>query len=348
MEKYRYSDEMIIRYLIGSLPEEETEWLDELSIIDDEFAKRLTVVENDLVNSYVRGELSGEKLKRFISHYLASPKRREKVKTAKVFQNFAARGVGTGQVVLTPKQTQILSISDNPISDNPLPKSSILPRIFTLTRLVLTAAVLVLVGIGWLVFELSRLRSQVNQAQIDRIAQIERNALEQRDKELQGLLERQRLANSATEKELERVRGEKDRLKRQMELDRRIPKSPSPALPTNLNIASFKLTAPSRAASQVTTITVPPRTDYVALQIELEPDFYPGYNAYLLTQPGRKPAGWRRERLRSRDLGKSKVIEVLIPATLLKSQEYLLSLTGITGRGIADCVRGYPFRAVKQ
>ena len=342
MEKYIYNDKKIIQYLLGSLPKEETERLDELSVIDDEYAKRVTVVENNLVESYVRGELSGEELERFNAHYLASPKRREK--TAKAFQTFSERAAGTGKGAM-PKQTQILSISDNSI-----PNSSILPGNFTFPRLVFAVAVLGLAGICWLLFELSSLRSQVDQAQIDRNAQIERNdALEQRDKKLEGELERQRSANSASEKELERIRKEKDRLERQMESERRIAKSQPPALPTNLNIASFKLIAPSRAAGQATTITLPPRTDYIALQLELEPDYYPAYNAILQTQPGRKPTGWKRERLRSRELGRSKVIDVLIPANRLRgSQEYLMSLSGITGGGIAECVRGYPFWVVKK
>jgi hypothetical protein len=343
MENAKYNDEIIIQYLLGSLPNEETERLDKLSLIDDEYAKRLTIVENDLIDSYLRGELSGENLQKFKLHYLASPKRREKVRAAKSFQTFVEKGTGSGQRESKPKKTQILSISNNSTH-----KSSIPPDIFTFSRLIFAAAALLLAGIGWLVFEISRLRNQVAQAQIERNAQIERKALEQRDKELQELIERQRLANTATEKELKRIRSEKDRLERQMELERQIAKSQPSALPTNLNIASFKLTAPSQAAGLVTTISVPIRTDYVALQIELEPDYYPAYNAILLSQPGRIPTGWKRERLRPRDMGKSKVIEVLIPATLFRSREYLLSLTGITGRGIPDCVRGYPFKVLKS
>src|SRR5215471_6935099 len=73
---------MMIEYLLGSLPEKEAERLDELSITDDAFVSRLNDVENDLVDAYVRGELSGEIRERFRSFYLASPKRRAKVRFA--------------------------------------------------------------------------------------------------------------------------------------------------------------------------------------------------------------------------------------------------------------------------
>ena len=38
-------DQLLVRYLVGSLPEDETERLDELSIADDQFAARLSAVE---------------------------------------------------------------------------------------------------------------------------------------------------------------------------------------------------------------------------------------------------------------------------------------------------------------
>jgi hypothetical protein len=338
VEKERYNDQMMIQYLLGSLPEEETERFDELSFIDDEFAVRLSAVENDLVDTYVRGKLSAEKLEKFDSYYLASPKRREKVKTAQAFHTFAENAVATGQVIFAPVPSEM-----NVVSGKPFAQPALLRGFFTFPRLVLTAAAIVgLVVVGWLVVELSRLRSQVDEAQARRLT------LEQRERELQDLLEQQRSSSSATEKELERVRQEKDRLERQMALEGEIAKSQSPRLPANPNIFPFKLAAPNRTVGQVPTLTIPSEIDYVALQVELEPDDYPSYNAVLLTQPGRKPAGWKRERLKSKAFGENKVIEVMIPGTLLKSQAYLLAVTGVSDRGVAEGERGYPFRVVKQ
>ena len=77
-----YDDERLIRYLIGSLDEQDTERCDELSITDGRFADRLRAVEDDLVDAYARGELSGVRLEQFRSAYLASPARRDKVRFA--------------------------------------------------------------------------------------------------------------------------------------------------------------------------------------------------------------------------------------------------------------------------
>src|SRR3954465_2665491 len=75
-------DQQLIRYLVGLLPDQEAERLDEQSIVDDETAARLRCLENDLVDDYVSGRLEGEILAAFESFYLASPHRRDKGKFA--------------------------------------------------------------------------------------------------------------------------------------------------------------------------------------------------------------------------------------------------------------------------
>lgn len=72
-------DRRIVRYLLGDLPEEETEHLDEQSVVDDVFAQRLRIAEDDLVDAYVSGTLAEADRTRFEAFYLSSPRRRQKV-----------------------------------------------------------------------------------------------------------------------------------------------------------------------------------------------------------------------------------------------------------------------------
>ena len=80
-----HDDQHLVRYLLGLLPEDQTERLDEASIVDDGLAARLRSVEEDLVDSYVGGTIDDRILTRFESYYLASPRRREKVRFARQF-----------------------------------------------------------------------------------------------------------------------------------------------------------------------------------------------------------------------------------------------------------------------
>jgi hypothetical protein len=61
----RPDDGLLQRYLLGELPLEEEERLDELSIAEGEIAARLHALEYDLHDAYVRNELSAEERARY-------------------------------------------------------------------------------------------------------------------------------------------------------------------------------------------------------------------------------------------------------------------------------------------
>jgi len=85
-----FEDQYLVRYLVGALPAEETDRLDELSIANDDFAWRLREVENDLVDSYVRSELDDETHAGFKTFYMATAARRQKVQFAQGLRQFEA------------------------------------------------------------------------------------------------------------------------------------------------------------------------------------------------------------------------------------------------------------------
>jgi hypothetical protein len=85
------SDEHLIRYILGELPDGEAERLDERSITDDAFAARLRVLEDDIVDRYARGESLGVSLARFQQAQRASPYLREKVRFAESLAAWSAK-----------------------------------------------------------------------------------------------------------------------------------------------------------------------------------------------------------------------------------------------------------------
>jgi hypothetical protein len=87
MTTENYSVQRIRDYLLGQLPEAETERLDELSITDDACAERIQEVEHDLVDAFARGELHGVTLEQFRSRYLTSPRGREMTRFAEALQS---------------------------------------------------------------------------------------------------------------------------------------------------------------------------------------------------------------------------------------------------------------------
>ena len=66
------TDEMLIKYLLGDLPEEERIQIEEKYFLDDDFFQQLLLVEDELVDSYVKNELTPSQMKLFKDNFLAT------------------------------------------------------------------------------------------------------------------------------------------------------------------------------------------------------------------------------------------------------------------------------------
>ena len=83
-------EQLLVRYLLGELSEEEQSQLEERYFADDDFYSELRATERDLIDDYVRGRLSGRRREQFESRFMASPERRQKVELARSFQGYLA------------------------------------------------------------------------------------------------------------------------------------------------------------------------------------------------------------------------------------------------------------------
>lgn len=355
MSEQTYNDQDITLYLLGSLPEAETERLDELSLTDDEFANVLNAAEKDLVDAYAQGELAGTALKQFESHYLASPLRRGKVEFAQAFQALAEKNAAA-QVV----EAQAENLAGSATKRKGSRWFSAL-NIFRVQRPALQwgtafAALALLMAGGWLAFENARLRQQVSQTRA------RRDVLGQREQELQKEIEGQHSASAKTEQELARAREERERLEQALKQqeaqeqqratgERRAPEQQRAARqhqpsPGGVRIASFVLAPQMRGVGQIPLVSVPAKTDYAAMRLELEPNDYPAYRVVLLDQSSNQTL-WRSNKLKPRVTDDGKTLSISFPANLLRPQVYVLRVTGVSANGVAEIVSDHPFRVVR-
>ena len=336
MNKEPHTDGLIVQYLLGSLSEEETERLDELAIVDDEFAVRLQLVENDLVDAYVRGDLSGEILERFTSSYLASPKRREKVRFAQVFQRAPDQDVITAQAEIRRRKQSRVSLAVESV-----PRSGWLRGLFSTGRPALIwgiASIVLLLVIGGLVVQNRRLQNEVGQAQS------ERASIQQRERELQTDLEAQRSAASEKEREIESLRDKVAQLEEPHSSDSS--GGQSSTTPEHLTVP-VDLAPQLRGISRLPTVSIPAAADLVTMQLELESDDYPIYRAELKELPGGRGV-WSAGRLRARAKGDGKAVVVNLKPGILKSQRYIIEISGVSAGGAAEIVGSYPFEVKKK
>jgi len=85
------SDQILLRrYLLGDLPEAARDRVEERYLVDAEAFDQLVAAENDLIDAYIRGELSDTERQAFEAGYLATPELRERVEFARALSELSA------------------------------------------------------------------------------------------------------------------------------------------------------------------------------------------------------------------------------------------------------------------
>jgi hypothetical protein len=332
MSEATYNEQAMNDYLLGCLPDADAERYDELSVADDEFAAALSTCEKELVDAYVQGELGGRRLEQFGLHYLASPLRRDNVTFAKALQVYAEKAVAeSSRKDLTDDASRQGWFA--PLSSFLAPRPAL--------QWGLAAAVLVLlVAGGWFTIDNLRLRQQMSQAQIRRAE------LQQREQALQQQLEAEHAANSKAEQELAQVRVERERLDQELKKQNGQERTTQPQPPAQATIASFILTPGLRGVGQIQTLHLPPGSGRVALQLNLEPNDYQAYRVALIDQFNHQTL-WQSAKLKSGSDDTGKALRVSFLSDLLKSQTYVMQVSGVSANGKTEVMSDYPFKVVK-
>jgi hypothetical protein len=320
-DQQRFDDEILIRYLLGSLPEEESGQLDELSIADDAFAWRLSVVENDLVDSYVRGELSGDNLQQFKRSYLSTPKRLQKLEFAEALSSFNAK-TATAAAHAAPASTASRSRQVGESSTGLSTRRWLSGLRLALQWTFAAGALGLLFVAGYLLLDNARLRKQTSEAPGSHATS------ERHEQELQRQLNDQSAANARMATELERLRASQPKL-------------------DQLKTLAALLLPPTRGTGSIATLPVPRGTDLVVLLLTLESDDFHAYRVGLKDLATNKTV-WRSENLESASSGAHKTVSVSFPAQLLKQQNYVLELSGVAPGGHVELISEYPIRVVTK
>jgi hypothetical protein len=363
-----YDDRQLTRYLLGQLAEEEAERLDELAIVDDAVAWHLRALENDLVDAYVRGTLDAESRQHFETYYLASPKRRERVRFAERFVRAADATVTPAEQTPEPLRGALASASSPLGTDAPRETGRagwldwLVPQSTAGWGFVYGAAALLLIVSGLLVMRDLRLGRALSESEQQRVA------LERRTQDLEDQLVEQRAATAETERVLEQARAAARNPASQRSPDG-APSAPGSAGSpvTTLALVLWPQTrsatgsnpgagtgtgteagagsgGPGAAAPAV---AVSPEVDHVALELQLESPDFSRYSV-TLKEPGTNRIVWRTDRVTAPIAGEAPVLSVAAPANLLKSQTYMLELTGFGPTGGGEVIGSYVFQIVRR
>jgi len=297
-------DQQLARYVLGLLPDEEAERLDEASIADDEMAARLRNVENDLVDAYVSSTMDRDTRMRFEAVYLGSARRRERVAFARRFLAAVDRA---------PRPPSVPAAPAPPRPSEPQPVRSTVnagvARRSRFVRPLQAAAALLLVACGVLLFANFRLLNRLDEAR--------RHLTEQqrRAQTLASGLNDARAANAAAADALERARA----------------------------TLAVVLLPQTRAIGPVATIAVSRGVDRIALELRVETQEFARYQASL-KNPRTNRVLWHSTALRAASVPGAFSVSIVIPAADLPPQHYALELIGVGAADRREIVATYVFQ----
>jgi hypothetical protein len=311
------SDERLQDYLLGLLPEDEVERLDEESIADDEIAARLSAVEDDLVDAYITEKLDQSTRARFETVYLMSPRRRERVK-------FARRFLAAVDRISTSSVASDSGATTRPERLRPFPQKSEASkpqgRRVRFKWAFAAAAASMALACGLLVNDM-QLREGLNRAlQLGA-------ANDQRVSSLARQLDQARNENVAITQALEQARAASTR-----PAERPAGGSSSSISPAALaGTRAVVLFLQTRSIEQVPVVAIPSNTDGVSFELRLESNEFPQYRARL-KEPGTNRILWQSAELHARSIAPISVT-LVVPAHLFESKHYSFELAGIDRTG---------------
>jgi hypothetical protein len=323
-------DRHLTRYLLGQLAEDDADRLDELAVVDDDMAWRVRVVENDLVDAYVRGVLDAKSRQQFEAHYLASPKRRAKVRFAERF----ARAVDASKGPAAERQPE----ETRGWLERLVPRSA---PIGGWGFAYGAAALLLIVSSGLLLMRgpwQGRVVHESERARVPSIApppsassSASRSALPSTSPSISGSVSPSTPPLTVPESAPEP--GE-------------LPIT-AVALVLWPQTRGAEVDAGGPAAGGATpAVAVRPGVTRVTLQLQLEAPDFVRYAATLRDSATNRVV-WQGDRFAADMSGAQPMVPVAVPANLLKARAYVLELTGYDAAGSGDVIGSYAFHITR-
>lgn len=320
------NENLIARYLLGELSEEQQIEIEDRAFADKNYLASITAAENDLIDEYVRNELSGAERQRFEKKFLASAERRKRVEFARALAGVMSEEVASKKIVVEKTSSWREAIY------------AFINGLTPAARIAFVSAVpLLLIGAGYLSLETLRLRRELTELrtanQTQRDAQQQALELERRrNEELNAQLNQEKQQREQTDESLRELSEAGDAV--------------NPA-PRPVTVALTLLPGLSRGGANKPSLVLPEDARLVRLQIGIDPEEqYKKFAVELRTLAGRQV--WTRENLNARNRRGARAVGLTLPATALKAGEYELRLQGVNDSGGAEDIGFYYFDVKKR
>lgn len=313
---------LIRRYLLEDLSEEERQQIEQLLMSKDDFYQELLYAEDNLIDDYVFGRLPEEDQPKFTKRFLKVPELRQSVSFATALRKHA----------LETKPAVPVSAPSRPAFFDSLRSFLTRPAV----GFALSGMLLGVIGLdAWLLKQNSELRNRIGSLEARQSAtpipdpQQELRAARERNKQLQAELDRQQ--QLLTEESRRRQLAE-DQLK-------------GSTRPTEVGgtgvLAVTLVSGAVRESGTTKRIAVGPDIGRVQFKLDLAARDHHGYSVSLQTVEGKRKWSSNKVRLTADQV----VFEV--PAKILTLGDYRIVLSGVKSAGAREEIDNFYFRVVE-
>ena len=325
MEDFHDYEDTCARYLLGELSEPELAHFEESYFADDSLFERFRAVKDDLIDAYARGELSGRRRERFEQHFLASEPRQQRVEEARGFiRAVTAASTNPAPVNINiPAPTAATTSWWQPISS-----------LFASRTLVWQGAlaVLLLLALTGSVLLVRQFQSQ--RAARERVQSEEATRRKQQEEESR----RAQPPPGNEDRSDNKPSNESDKNPQPKIANNKQTSGPVPTQVASLVLLPFN----SREVGGAKSLTLRSNTTEVRLQLVFKAESYGGYDVVLRTVGGEQVI--HRRGLKAATNGAGKSVSVTFDPSLLRHQDYVVTLSGITLQKQLEAIDDYYFR----
>jgi hypothetical protein len=337
LARQKDSEDLTTQYLLGTSSEEEQTLLEERFFSDDDEFEELEIVEEELIDRYVRGELSAGDRSFFEQRLSKSPRLRERVEFAKLLKaKVAAASVpvveeaSSRRAIEAPKQSWWKALFGIGFPGFPGFIGQPASRVALAVPMALVLVGSVALILGWM-----HLRNE------SRRISAELAAVEQRKRELEQQAANQRSQTEQLASDLQEARNQQaaqekliEELRAQQPTDR----------PRESTTAFLSLIAGTRSVGQSNTLSIGPNVSRVRLSLPLAQADYPKYKVTVRTPEGN--AVHQADGLIKN--ARTKTLTIQVPAGGLNAGDYIVNVEGVTPSGTFESVADYSFRLIKK
>lgn len=323
-------ENLAAQFLLGKLSEEENIRIEEEYFGKNDRFEQLLIAENDLIDAYVKDDLSSEDRKHFENRLLLNPKQRKKVEFAKALITYASNQPAE-DFIAAPAKLSWRLIFAQILSARPL-----------LSYSFAIVAFIFLGGAVWLAIN-NNFPQLSHDTELANVPTSPENII---PKPPTTPIENQKLADEVSpsgKTVKDKLPVDEHSLKRASKLaspDSRIEKPAKPRTIISTIILPLGLT---RDAVPSKPFEIPAKADFANLQMKFEKDDYDSYFAVIETVEGQKIWSGKIKKPTKNKNENENVVTASIPAHFLKRGDYIITLKGLTKNGVYESISDYAF-----